>query len=321
LFVVVADYEQPPRNRVSVVSPDEVAEDWLPLEGSRLQVPTATRPVITAEALSLEASQRGRAMLAVELDPADIYRTEYPLRSLARISRGIQDAVDALAQEAAGRATARGAIPESILQEAELAFVESRAASFVLVLAPTSPPRLFEASLLVDASARMTELMEAGHDPESLSRLLAGSGPRARAKYRAFLEALQDDDSGASFWFAEPNTPPRTATLRRGEVRGSLELLRSTTTEVREIELSRASIIAVHLRRGTFELFEHALGRRYAGYMEPDARLEIAGLPTGDQYFYRATLLAEEQYSESTDEVFTEHRLRSISERTETSNP
>src|SRR6266511_4671430 len=32
-FVVVADYEQPPRNRVSVVSPDEVAEDWLPLEG------------------------------------------------------------------------------------------------------------------------------------------------------------------------------------------------------------------------------------------------------------------------------------------------
>jgi Family of unknown function (DUF6575) len=117
LFVVVADYEQPPRNRVSVVSPDEVAEDWLPLEGSRLQVPTATRPVITAEALSLEASQRGRAILAVELDPADIYRTEYPLRSLARISRGIQDAVDALAQEAAGRATARGAIPESILQK------------------------------------------------------------------------------------------------------------------------------------------------------------------------------------------------------------
>jgi hypothetical protein len=54
-----------------VVSPDEVAEDWVPLEGSRLQVPTATRPVITAEALSLEASQRGRAMLAVELDPAD----------------------------------------------------------------------------------------------------------------------------------------------------------------------------------------------------------------------------------------------------------
>jgi hypothetical protein len=42
---------------------------------------------------------------------------------------------------------------------------------------------------------------------------------------------------------------------------------------------------------------------------------------TGDQYFYRATLLAEEHYSESTDEVFTEHRLRSISERTETSNP
>jgi hypothetical protein len=99
------------------------------------------------------------------------------------------------------------------------------------------------------------------------------------------------------------------------------KILRSTTTEVREIELSRASIIAVHLRRGTFELFDHALGRRYAGYMEPDARREIAGLPTGDQYVYRATLLAEEQYSEATDEVFTEHRLRSISERTETSNP
>lgn len=54
--------------------------------------------------------------------------------------------------------------------------------------------------------------------------------------------------------------------------------------------------------------------------MEPDARLKIAGLPTGDQFFYRATLLAEKQYSEATDEVFTEHRLRSISERTEPSN-
>lgn len=48
--------------------------------------------------------------------------------------------------------------------------------------------------------------------------------------------------------------------------------------------------------------------------------LRLLACLRGDQFFYRATLLAEKQYSEATDEVFTEHRLRSISERTEPSN-
>jgi hypothetical protein len=56
------------------------------------------------------------------------------------------------------------------------------------------------------------------------------------------------------------------------------------------------------------------------GYMQPDARLEIAGLPTGDQFFLSSDTSSRGAVLGATDELFTEHRLRSISERTESGN-
>jgi hypothetical protein len=315
IFVVVADYASEPTNQVDSRQPEELPSEWFPLSDSALRIPTDTRPELSAEALAVESLERARSVIAFELTPPNSLRTEYPLRSLSKVCRSLQDVIDAFAQEAAGRPTSRGAIPEPILKESEATFIESRAASFAIVIAPTSEPRLFETSLFADATDRLAELMRSGADDVALSALVTGYGPRAVTKYRTLLEALFDDGTGGTLWIARPGHSVISSTLSVTEVAASLELLRTSSTEVHEVLLDRASIVAVHLRRGTFELFDHALGKRYSGTMDPVARIEITGLPTGDQHFYRARVLAEEQYSEASDETYTEFRLVSIGVR------
>lgn len=312
LFIITSDYSSN-RNSIEAVSPEELSDALLPEDEIVLSVPTETRPAFEPNELGRESTRERRTFIAFEIQPNSGFRTEIPLRSLSRISGALQDTVDALAQEVAGRATPRGMIPQEILRDSELVFRESRAASFVMVAASASQAgheeRLMESQLLQRSCEGLVALLGEGESPERLRGLIGNYGVRVRAKYRALLEALLDEGTGASAFVSTEFGQQFSASLKRDEVKVSLGLLREIGTEVVRERLERVNIVGVNLRTGSFELYDSLSHKKYSGRMESDARDQIAGLPTGFDYFYSADMLSQQQYSNFSDEVTWAYRL------------
>lgn len=317
LYTVTADYSSG-LNMIDAVSVNELTSDQLPAADVSLSISTATRPTFKSDQLAVKSGRERRTFLAFEIEPATMLRTELPLRSLSRIAGTLQDTIDALAQEVAGRPTPRGMIPQDILRDSELVFRESQAASFVLVAASASQAghedRLMESQLLEHSCERLVGLLNESESPDRLRDLVGSYGVRVRAKYRALLEALLDEGTGVSAFVATEFGHGFSGSLKPAEVKANLGLLREIGTEVVSNHLERVNIVGVNLRTGSFELYDSREDKKYSGRMELDARDQIAGLPTGFEHFYSADLLAQEQYSNFSDEVRWTYRLVSIGE-------
>lgn len=310
---IVAAYDQEtPANSRSTIPAGEVTDDWLPLPSARLNLPTETLPSFDPERFRADSAGEFRTRIALEIYPPDTLRTEYSLRSLARLSGSFQDTLDSLAQEERGRPTSRGVIPEEILQESELVFTGALAASFVLVLAPKSSPTLIGHDLVIKSTSRLLELLQAADSQEDLTRLLGGYGIRARSKFRNLLTMLSDDDTGASIFLADHLGELNAAHIQLASVRRALSFIDDRNPDSKRLELPRVTLVGVNLRTGIFELFDNVAGQRYSGQMGPEAKVQMSGLPTGDDYFYSASLLSTVEYSIMTTDVSTSHRLLDI---------
>uniref|UniRef100_UPI0013D1D1E1 DUF6575 domain-containing protein n=1 Tax=Candidatus Frankia alpina TaxID=2699483 RepID=UPI0013D1D1E1 len=178
-----------PSTAVTAILPESIPEEWLPSRDALLGIATETQQHFDLDRLQKESKQEGRTLVALELDPPTLSRTEYPLRSLARIAAGVQDVVEALAQEETGKATDRGSIPAEISNESGLVFSYSLAASFVLVLAADVRDRMFEGSLVAPAIEALQELLEVGKNQVLLRQRLKQHSHRTRSKYRNLLQA------------------------------------------------------------------------------------------------------------------------------------
>lgn len=313
VYVITSHYDQPiPANRLSTMPAIEVSDDWLPVPGVRLDIPTETLPSFNPEAFSALAAEEFRARVAVEVYPRDSLRTEYSLRSLSRLAGSFQDVLDSLAQEERGRPTARGVIPEEILAESELVFADALAASFVLVLAPKATPTLVGHELVTKSTTRLLELLRAADHQQELTRLLAGYGVRARSKFRGLLTTLSDDDTGAAIFLADHQGAMVSTEIHLDSVRNAIEIIDDRNPDNEKVELPRVTLIGVNLRTGIFELFDNVVGQRYSGQMSPEAKSEISGLPTGDDHFYSAIVLKSIEYSTMTSDVTSSYRLLHI---------
>lgn len=315
LYAVVANYEAEPNNVIAIRQPGEVPDHWWPDADSVLELRTPTRPPFDSSLPGREAQAQQRTFIALEVEPPRLTRTEYPLRSLARLAGAVQDVVDALAQEADGHPTPRGPIQSQVLQDAELAFNYALAASFVVVLAGNRGDRLFESPIMAQACQSLTALLAATDDDASLRDTINTYGPRARSKYRAFLEMLSDDETGVRVVIGQANGQTQDTSLSARDVRGAVSLLRTSDTEVRLHSLERVTITGVNLRTGAFEIVDLAAAHTYAGKMEPEARTDIEGLATGDANFYRAEVSAEDEVNSVTGTVATTYRLLTITAR------
>lgn len=313
VYEITADLGgETPRNRLSTIPSTDIQDDWLPLEEARLEFATETLPSFDPEEFRVTSAEEFRTRIALEIYPPDTLRTEYSLRSLSRLAGSFQDALDSLAQEERGRPTARGVIPEEILQESELVFTGALAASFVLVLAPKSDPTLVGHDLVIKSTDRLLELLGAADSQGELTRLLAGYGARARSKFRSLLTMLSDDDTGAAVFLANNVGGLSSTKIKLESVRHALSIIDDRNPDSEKLELPRVTLIGVNLRTGIFELFDNVAGLRYSGQMAPEAKTEMSGLPTGDEHFYTATLLKTIEYSTMTSDVSVSYRLLHI---------
>lgn len=287
---------------------ETVPKDWLPDEDATLGVPTPTLPRFDPKELLIRAQAIGRTVAAIRLEAASI-RTEYPLRPLGEVMQLVQDNLDALAQEVAGKPTPTGPVQQEILSDVELAFVGAETTSFVLLVTSRAEAQLFEGPLLLSALELLARVVEAGGDEEQLRETLASLHARAIGRYRDLLEELEDVGSGISVYVATAGRDLIQAELTRDQVVENLHVVReSQAVPAEELEVE-GILIGVNVRTRVFELLDDT-GDRYSGKVIEQARNEIFGLTTGERY--RAAILREVEYSTLTGEPKLKHRLRHI---------
>lgn len=315
LVEITADYgHDTPRNNARYVRPADIPADWLPAQDAYLSLPTVTRPDFEPDLLATESASENRPLFAVEVDPPASLRTEYPLKPFGRIAIAIQETVDALAQEASGQGiSARGAIRGDIVEQVEMMFLENQAASFVFVLGPGSEDALFRTGLLEESLERLTALLSAGNgEPQALQGLISQYGSRSISKYRNLLDAFSQDGTGVHTYLMTPTGGRLEASLGLGRLRASLDLLNHSSPTSTAIELDEVTLVGVNLRTGVFELRDNREGSKYVGKVTVSGRVAIEGLPTGDNYVYKASLLSQVEYSSATDEEKTAYKLDDI---------
>ncbi len=107
LWWVVEDFADGFRVSARAVAPEDVADDYWPLEDARLDLPTESAESFRAADLESMAVESMRSVAAIELSAHGENLTEFPLRGLGLVGSAVQDSLDALAQEDAGEATER----------------------------------------------------------------------------------------------------------------------------------------------------------------------------------------------------------------------
>ena len=263
--------------------------------------------------LSQMSSRENRPLFAIEVEPSTVNRTEIPVKSFGRIGIAVQETIDAIAQAEFGAPTVRGAIRNEILEQVELCFTESLAASFVFVLAHNTDDGLFQTPLLSDSLVGLGRLLNSGaSSAPDLSRELTRYGPRVLSKYRSLLDSVLQEETGIQTFFATPGSSVISSGLTLAEVKHSLKVLDDSDPTTRHFSLSGVTLVGVNLRTGVFEIREVDADRSYVGKLTPSGRAAIEGLPTGGEFLYKADLVEVTEYSSVTDEEKTVYRLENV---------
>lgn len=290
VFVVFASTESADQILESR-TPESIPERWLPDADAALTVPASNSEKFEPEKLAIQANAEGRTLAAVRLH-APWARTEYPARRLGEFLRIVQDNLDALAQEALGTPTASGQVPAELVEDVELAFAGSAAASYVIVLAAPTESKLFEPPALRLAFDRLVSLVAASADSaDKLEGELAGLHSRALTHYKELLTKLEDVNSGLGVFVATPKKALAEASLTLDQVKTTLGLVKETTSTVTAIDLDvTGTLVGVNTRTQRFELRDDD-GVKYAGWVIENAKAEVFGVTTG--YRYKASIKEE----------------------------
>lgn len=307
-----------PRPEAHVISFEEAwSQGWLPTEDARLDLPTPTAPALDVAELESEATSSLRTIAALELDAPDQTLTEFSLRNLGQISTRVQDSLDALAKEEAGRRRSRGLVSMRTTDEVQMNVIALRAASFAVVLGTDKRGRLIENPESVTATlSRLVGLVQLGHEPDALiSELRERYGSVARARLVSLLRAVRQADSGLGVVVSPPGAKATGARLTATEVAAAVGRIDEVEEVVNSIEVPRGVLFGANARSGTFELFDAVRDRRVSGKVAPEARDQVDGLRVGMHAWVEADLLEHLDFSASEEEGGATYTLVRIAER------
>lgn len=288
---------QPPGDSMAAIrtmAALDVRQDWLPDEGERLAEQLETAAPFSQQALRAAASRENRNLVALEIEqPPALLRTELPLRISGPLMVEFQELADSLAPEA------------------DFAFVQLQAASFVVVLAPVQGDRLFGGP---SQALEKLESLFAAATTDAFSGFLADLNRRPKSHVRDFFEVLSDAGTGMAFITASPGGRVRHVEVPLNSVRSGLQMLRASRDLESENILLTGYLIAINHAKRTFGVREaRATGsrkkpRRFSGKFEPT--IEIEGVASGQTVLYRFAILRESQVSDfdETDVKFV-HRM------------
>lgn len=303
----------PPTVTANAVRFQDIPEAELPLPQARMDLPTPTAPLLTTSELAALAAQSLRTVAAVELDTVSQHTTEFPLKGLGVVSEGLQETLDALAQEEVGPATEYGPIAASVTADVQMSVYGLRAASFALVLATDTKGGLIDNAPKVEATlGRLVDLLESGHESRALIAAMLGYGARARSKFTGLLRSVATYGSGLGVAVAPEDKPVRTARLTAQEVVRALAAIDAVEPTERTVHVSRGILQGSNTRRSTFELHDMATANRYVGKVSPEAQAAIDGFRVGSHSYVAADLLEEIDFGADDQETGRKYTLLAI---------
>jgi hypothetical protein len=295
LWRAIEDYSgDAPTLEAEVVSVASLSEADLPSPEARLNLPTPTVALLDQSELEAFATQGLRTVAAIELEANSENATEFPLRALGAVGTALQESVDALAQEEAGKPTERGAIPPTVTEQVQMAVLGLRAASFALVIGTDKRGGMMDHAPFVEATlGRLSKLISDGGDASELTTSLRGYGPRARNKFAALLRAVTAVGSGIGVIAVPQSGQTVTAQMSSRDVVAALVAIDAVEPAVSTVEVRRGALIGLNTRRHTFELTDLATMERFAGKVASEAFGAVDGLNVGNSSFVAATLKVE----------------------------
>jgi len=285
-----------------------IPEQWLPPASLRIALPTETRDHFSLAALQQRSLAERRTLASIELDGSGL-RTEYPLRTLGTVLQLVQDNIYSIAQEIREVATFAGPIQQGILDEAELTFVETMAASFVVVVTPRVDNQLVEMPLARQSIQRFLDLLRSATDAAALGREIARLHTRSRSRLRELLEELDEVGSGVRLDLVTPSLPSQSARVTRTQVRSTLRAIRELGSDQTERMSITGLLVGANARTHVFELQDDS-GSKFSGRAIGTAAAALQGLRIGDRY--TGVLLREILVEALTGEVRHKYQLIEI---------
>lgn len=183
----------------------------------------------------------------------------------------LQKLVFALGQALAARPTARGSIPESVMEQTRLRLASVRAGSFTVALVGKAQPNLFGESLIQDTFESLHSLIQVGDNAEGLADLLSGLGGRVQGHYAAFLSTLTSANASAELQTWRDATTPRLVTVSAVHARNIADALSLLQREEERTQRLSGRLIGLLQHKAQFEFQEPDTREVIAGKVLPDA--------------------------------------------------
>jgi hypothetical protein len=301
-------------SKVDYVSCKDIPSEWLPDEGERISLPTATAtPIADLDVIRAARGER-REVLNVALDVPEERTTEAPARRVGSVLNSIQELLDALGQRVAGTPTLKGAIPIEILQRTQVNLSQVFPSSFGLQLKARERADLFGGSLVHKVIDELVLLLNARADRDLLSNKLHDLKGRAANKYRALLESVDAMDSSLRLDWGSPGADARgEVQLSRAEVRQVLAVVSEITIQMAEEIEVPCILIGVNIRTKSYEIVD-VNQQRFSGKVADDALAEISHATINNPYI--ATLKQIVEVQATTGEERSKWVLVGLRERT-----
>jgi len=183
----------------------------------------------------------------------------------------LQKLVFALGQAVASRPTARGTIPESVMERTRLRLAAVSPGSFTAELAGDAHPNLFGESLVQECFDNLHSLIETGDDAGRLADILGRLGGRVQGHYTAFLGSLTTASASVSLQTWLDATTAREVTISTGRARNITDALSLLQREEERLETVGGRLIGLLQHKAQFEFVGRTAEHVLAGKVLPTA--------------------------------------------------
>lgn len=275
---------------ISSVLGGDLPARWLPSEGARLSLPTATVERYEPSKLVALSQAQSRTLFAIEVEREGARITEFPSRNAGELQVALDGAIVSMAKEHIGKRKS------PIIRELRVSTLELQAASFVLVMAIDSAGLVEPTGITSDVFEQLSSFIAAvaTNEGPSLLQELKRHSPKTRGRLRAVLRPLAAVGSGITLSTVIAHTSTvRAVSAEPSSVRAAVDFIDSVPPEVDHLEVRRGVLTGLVLRTQRFEIFDAASNTPYRGAMSDEATVEANGLVVGNESFVTARIRVE----------------------------
>ena len=305
LFVIDKDPHTDSIIQAVMTAATELPSDALPRSGARINIPVPAEFIDTP-------SREGAHILSVKLEgkPSDV-TGRISAKVASQLTGNLQRLVDALGQAKSGYPTARGSIPETILNETRLDPVSINLGSLVIRLETSNRDDLFGESLAKSSLEGLFDLFEVGYEIAELASQLSELKSRVAKNYKDFLSTIESSLNAASLTWNQSGKPMyRQFFLNDASARSIIAQIDAATDLTQDNIALEVTLIGANVRTLRFEVATLDTSERFEGFIHEEVISEIEKITLNSEC--RVILQPNLQVSEVSGEERTTYILLEI---------